>query len=321
VKPEAETPLPGVRLPVPASVASLCQKLGGVLDPSAAEREVLAVADPARADARCLAPVLGRRVLAAALACDAVLLVDATLATLLPEGRRWIHPHAAWAMACVLEQAAPRAVAVRAANAIVEIGAAVGPNAEIGPGAVVMAGASIGSDCSIGPNAVIYPGVKLGDRVTVGAGAVVGRPGFGWVTGPDGAVKRMPQPGGVVVEDEVEIGALCTVDAGTLHPTVLGRGCKLDAHVHVGHNVQVGAGTLVAAQAGFAGSSKIGRGVLIGGQAGVADHVEVGDGAKLAGKAGVIGNVPPGMTVAGYPAVERMRWLRSIARTLRGPST
>lgn len=315
-----ESPLPGIRLPTAVPVEALRDRIGGVLDEGLGRRLVHSVAEPARADARCLAPVLARRVVPDAAACRALLLVDASLAPLLPSGSRWIHEHAAWAMACVIDPQDQRPRRSQATSAIVEPGATIGARAEIGPGAVVMAGAELGCDCCIGPNAVIYPGVKLGDRVTVGAGAVVGRPGFGWVTGPDGAVKRMPQPGGVVVENDVEIGALVTVDAGTLHPTLLGSGCKLDAHVHVGHNVQIGAGTLVAAQAGFAGSSKLGRGVLVGGQAGVADHVRVGDGARLAGKAGVIGDVPEGTTVAGYPAVERLRWLRAIAKTMRGPS-
>jgi UDP-3-O-[3-hydroxymyristoyl] glucosamine N-acyltransferase len=116
-----------------------------------------------------------------------------------------------------------------------------------------------------------------------------------------------------VIEDDVVIGPLSTVDAGTLAPTRIRRGAKLDAHVHVGHNTEIGEGAIIAAQCGFAGSVKIGRGVLVGGQAGIADHVVVGDGARIAGKSGVIGDVPPGATVAGYPAVPRMRWLRALA--------
>jgi UDP-3-O-[3-hydroxymyristoyl] glucosamine N-acyltransferase len=127
----------------------------------------------------------------------------------------------------------------------------------------------------------------------------------------------MPQLGGVLVEDDVEIGPLATVDAGTLGPTVIGRGARLDAHVHVGHNVEVGPGTIVAAQSGFAGSVKVGAGVRVGGQAGVADHVRVGDRAQIGAKAGVIGDIREGSVVAGYPAIERGRWLRGVARMLR----
>jgi len=123
---------------------------------------------------------------------------------------------------------------------------------------------------------------------------------------PDGqGVRRIPQLGGVVIEDDVAIGPLTTVDAGTLAPTRVRRGAKIDAHCHVGHNCDIGEGALVAAQSGFAGSVVVGRNVLIGGQVGIADHVRVGDGARIAAKSGVIGDVPAGAVVAGYPAVSR----------------
>jgi UDP-3-O-[3-hydroxymyristoyl] glucosamine N-acyltransferase len=121
----------------------------------------------------------------------------------------------------------------------------------------------------------------------------------------------------VLIEDDVEIGPLATVDAGTLAPTILRRGTRLDAHVHVGHNASLGPSAMVAAQSGFAGSVEIGADVRVGGQAGVADHVRVGSGAQIAAKSGVIGDVAPGQVVAGYPAVDRRRWLRGMARLLR----
>jgi UDP-3-O-[3-hydroxymyristoyl] glucosamine N-acyltransferase len=154
--------------------------------------------------------------------------------------------------------------------------------------------------------------------VHIAAGTVVGHAGFGWAFGAGGAVRAVPQLAGVVIEDDVVVGPLCTIDAGTLTPTRVRRGAKLDAHVHVGHNVDVGEDTIVAAQCGFAGSVTIGRGVLVGGQVGVADHVHVGDGARIAAKSGVIGDVPPGAVVAGYPAVARARWLRGLAALYRG---
>jgi UDP-3-O-[3-hydroxymyristoyl] glucosamine N-acyltransferase len=174
-----------------------------------------------------------------------------------------------------------------------------------------------GADCSIHPTAILGSRVVIGARVTIGPGAVIGHPGFGWATGPDGTVRAIPQLGGVTIEDDVFIGSLSTVDAGTLSPTRIRRGAKLDAHVHVGHNGDVGEGTFIAAQSGLAGSVTIGKGVLVGGQAGFADHVVVGDGARVAAKSGVIGDVPPGAVVAGYPAVPRTRWLRALARLYR----
>jgi UDP-3-O-[3-hydroxymyristoyl] glucosamine N-acyltransferase len=250
-----------------------------------------------------LAPLLARRFVKAAKEAatrGAALLVDASLAGALDadlaqrgeippasgpgRGGLWLHDHAAWAMAELLDGArVPDAPAI------------------VGPG------------CSIASSAVLGPRVVLGARVAIGAGCVIGHPGFGWAFGSSGAVRAIPQLGGVVIEDDVVVGPLSTVDAGTLGPTRIRRGAKLDAHVHVGHNTEIGEGALIAAQCGFAGSVKIGRGVLVGGQVGIADHVIVGDGARIAAKSGVIGDIPPGATVAGYPAVPRMRWLRALA--------
>ena len=237
-------------------------------------------------------PVLASRFVRAANAAaarGATLLVDASLAKRIDAGVACVvHSNATWALADLLDACdAP------------------------------WTRAEVGLDATIGEHVVLAPRVRIGARVRIGDGAVIGRPGFGWAFGADGAVRAMPQLGGVVIEDDVSIGPLCTIDAGTLGPTILRRGVKLDAQVHVAHNCDIGEGTIVAAQSGFAGSVKIGRGVLVGGQVGIADHVTVGDGARIAAKSGVIGDVPAGVVVAGYPAVPRMRWLRALARLYR----
>ena len=313
------SPAPGVALPSPASLGALAARFGGEVDPGAEGLMVAAVAPVTAAVAGQLAPLLSRRraFVDAARATEAAVLVESAHAAALAPGRRWVHPFAAHALARLLETAAPPPPADARGSAHVDPGADVDPTASLGPGAVILAGARVGPGARVEPNAVIYGGAVLGARVHVGAGAVVGRPGFGWAPAPGGGVVRVPQLGGVIVEDDAEIGALATIDAGTLGPTVIGRGAKLDAHVHVGHNAVIGPGAMVAAQAGFAGSAHIGAGVLVGGQAGVADHVRVGAGARLAGKAGVIGDVAAGAVVAGYPAVARERWLRATARALR----
>lgn len=313
----------GVVLPAKRSLEALAKAYGGAADEGARRLSIRRLAPVETAGPGDLAPLFARRYLAAAQRSGAALLVDASLAPLVPEGRRWVHAHAPYALALLLAaiepSLAPKASPQRGrARAHIERGASVDPAAIIGPGAVILAGAVIGPGARIEPNAVLYGGAVIGARATIGAGSVIGRPGFRFVPSPDGALVRVPQLGGARIEDDAEIGPLCTVDAGTLAPTIVGRGAKLDAHVHVGHNAVIGAYAVVAAQAGFAGSVRIGAGALVGGQAGVADHVEVGDGAKLAAKSGVIGDVPPGAVVGGYPAVDRARWLRGVARMLQG---
>lgn len=309
----------GVQLPAPITLGALAARFGGRVDPGAEDVVVGAVAPVTSAQRGQLAPLSSRRraFVEAARASEAAILVEVSLAELVPRGRRWVHEAAAYALARVLELAAPAPPPDARALAHVDAAAKVDPTACIGPGAVIASAATVGPGARVEPNAVIYGGVTVGARAVIGAGAVVGRPGFGWAPSPAGGVVRVPQLGGVIIEDDAEIGPLATVDAGTLGPTVIGRGAKLDAHVHVGHNAVIGPGALVAAQAGFAGSVEIGAGALVGGQAGVADHVRVGAGARLAAKAGVIGDVAPGAVVAGYPAVARERWLRATARALR----
>ncbi len=241
-----------------------------------------------------LAPLLALKYVglaAEARARGACVLVDLAIARdpRAEEVASWTHPHAVWALASLLDLA------------VTELPPPV-----------------CGEGCVIGRNVVLEPGVVLGARVRVGHNAVIGRPGFGWATGPRGEVRAVPQLGGVVIEDDAVIGPLTTIDAGTLAPTRIRRGAKLDAQVHVGHNCDVGEGCIVAAQSGFAGSVTLGAGVLVGGQVGVADHVTVGAGARLAAKSGVIGDVPAGAVVAGYPAVPRARFFRALARLYRG---
>jgi UDP-3-O-[3-hydroxymyristoyl] glucosamine N-acyltransferase len=159
---------------------------------------------------------------------------------------------------------------------------------------------------------IIYPNVRLGRRVRIGPGSVIGAPGFRFV-----GDKRMAHRAGVVIEDDVEIGANCTVDAGILSPTTIKRGTKIDSQVHVGHGVVIGENCRIAAQVGLAGSVVIADDVWIGGQVGIADHCRIGKGARIGAKAGVIGDIAAGAVVAGYPAVPRTRWLRGLARLYR----
>ncbi len=316
----AEPTTPGVLLRSAHTIAQLTAHYGGVTsNPDAVVRNVAA---PEHANDQSLVPILQPRALRSLQHAGAVLVSPELAGRVPPHLPRWEHPHARFALALVLDAAttAPRPDPSISPHAVIEPGVTLGSDVTVGHGAVLLSGASIGEASVIEPRAVVYGSVAIGKRVTIGAGAVVGRPGFGWADGPEGQVIRMPQPGGVVIEDDVEVGPLATVDAGTLKPTRLRRGCKLDAQVHVGHNVEIGEATIVAAQCGFAGSVTVGNHVLIGGQVGVADHATIGDHARLAGRSGVIGPVAAHATVAGYPAVDRLRWLRAVARMMRGRS-
>jgi UDP-3-O-[3-hydroxymyristoyl] glucosamine N-acyltransferase len=165
----------------------------------------------------------------------------------------------------------------------------------------VVVGAVIGEETVLYPHVVIRDGVRLGRRVIVHAGAVIGADGFGYAF--DGARHRkIPQVGGVRIEDDVEIGANTTIDRATLGETVVRQGTKIDNLVQVGHNVDIGEHTVIAGQVGISGSCRIGRGVVMGGQVGLADHVTVGDGAMLGAQSGVAADIAAGEKVLGAPA-------------------
>jgi UDP-3-O-[3-hydroxymyristoyl] glucosamine N-acyltransferase len=195
----------------------------------------------------------------------------------------------------------------------------VGPRARIGartvvePGAYVAEGAVVGADCIVGAGVRLGTRVRIGGRVVLHFGAAVGADGFGFLPRGDVHVK-VPQLGGVVVEDDVEIGANSTIDRGTLGDTVIGAGTKIDNLVHVAHNCRVGRGCLLVAFAGLAGSTVLGDGVMIGPRAGTKDHVTVGAGSKVGGMSGVHKDLPAGATVMGYPAQDHLEWKRGLAR-------
>jgi UDP-3-O-[3-hydroxymyristoyl] glucosamine N-acyltransferase len=247
----------------------------------------------------------------------AVLLCSPELAPRFERAARWVHPHAMWAVARLLHEVTPPAAPRDAAEPRVSPAARLGRGVHIASGAVIYAGVVLGNGTHVAENAVLYGNVLVGAGVSIGACSVLGRPGFGFVTGPGGERLRMPHPAGVRIGDDVEIGPSCTIDAGTLGPTRVGERSKLDAHVHVAHNVVIGRDCYVAAQAGFAGSVVLGDGVLVGGQAGIADHCTVGDGARIMAQAGVIGDVPAGAEYAGYPAQPKSEWLRAWASLRR----
>jgi len=194
----------------------------------------------------------------------------------------------------------------------------VAAEAVIADEAVIHAGCYIGVGSTIGRGTVLFPRVTiyhrchLGQKVRVHSGVVIGSDGFGFTRVGNG-IEKIPQAGGVVIQDEVEIGANTTIDRGTVGDTVIGRGTKLDNLIQVAHNVKIGQYCFFAALTGIAGSAIIEDYVAVGGQVGIAGHIRVGTKAMIAAQSGVSKDVPPGAFMFGAPAVDRTRFIRDQA--------
>ena len=189
-------------------------------------------------------------------------------------------------------------------------------------GAVLHSHVVVGRDCIVGagavlhPRVVLYDGVEVGARCILHAGVVLGSDGFGYAY-HDGAHQKLRHVGRTVVEADVEIGANTTVDRALLEETRIGAGSKIDNLVQVGHNVRLGPGCVLVAQAGISGSTRLGAGVIMAGQSGLSGHLELGDGVRVAAKTAVFKSVPAGRTVAGIPAVDVADWRRQQALVRR----
>ncbi len=204
------------------------------------------------------------------------------------------------------------------AYAVLEDGVRIGDDTRIDAHVVVGREATIGEGCHIHPQVVVYPGVEVGHRVVVHSGTRIGADGFGY-TFTDGAHRKVPQVGGCVIGDDVEIGANTTIDRGSIGDTVIGSGVKIDNLVQIAHNVTIGPHSLAAALVGVAGSTRIGSGVWLGGQAGLVGHLEVGDGVRVAVATKVFRDLPAGETVSGHPARPHREELRRQAHLGRLP--
>ncbi|MCL4457270.1 MAG: UDP-3-O-(3-hydroxymyristoyl)glucosamine N-acyltransferase [Nitrospirae bacterium] len=193
----------------------------------------------------------------------------------------------------------------------------ISDNATIGSGTVIYSGVFIGEGSIVGNDSVIHPnvtvreGVKIGSRVIVHAGAVIGSDGFGYVF-EDGMHRKIPQVGGVIIEDDVEIGANVTIDRATTGNTIVGKGAKIDNLVQIGHNVRIGNNVILVSQVGIAGSSEIGDGVILGGQVGVADHAKLEAGTMVGAKGGALGEMKRGV-YSGILPMPHKDWLRAMA--------
>jgi UDP-3-O-[3-hydroxymyristoyl] glucosamine N-acyltransferase len=185
----------------------------------------------------------------------------------------------------------------------------IGNLVELGNGVKIYPNVYIGDNTVIKDGTTVFPGVKIysdcviGAECTIHAGVVIGADGFGFAPQEDTTYKKVAQIGNVIVEDYVEIGANTTIDRATLGSTIIRKGVKLDNHIQIAHNVEIGENTVIAAQTGIAGSTKIGRDCMIGGQVGIVGHIFIADGVKIAAQSGVGSSIPKeGDIVQGSPA-------------------
>lgn len=197
-------------------------------------------------------------------------------------------------------------------------GAYIGHGSKILSKSVIYPQVYIGHRVHIGENVTIHSGAKILDDTIIGnaciihAGAVIGADGFGFVPKSDGTLQKVPQMGNVILEDDVEIGANTCIDRAMLGSTIIKKGVKLDNLIQIGHNVQIGEYTVIAAQTGIAGSCQIGKYNQIGGQAGIAPHINTATGVKINAQSGVSKSIVQSNTiVTGTPAVSYMDFNRT----------
>lgn len=178
----------------------------------------------------------------------------------------------------------------------------IGKNVKIYPNSFIGDNVTIGDDCVFFAGVRIYSETVIGNNCIIHSGSIIGSDGFGFAPQENGSYRKIPQIGNVIIEDDVEIGACTTIDRATLGSTIIRKGVKLDNHIQVAHNVEIGENTVIAAQTGIAGTTKIGKNCLIGGQVGFAGHLVIGDGVKIQAQSGIGKNLEAGEVVQGSPA-------------------
>ncbi len=192
----------------------------------------------------------------------------------------------------------------------------LGDNVTILAGCYVGDNVTVGSDTLLHPNVTLYYGTELGERCIIHSGTVIGCDGYGFAHTKLGEHVKIYQNGNALVEDDVEIGANCTVDRAVFGTTYIRKGTKLDNLIQIAHNCDVGEHTLCAAQVGLAGSTTLGRNVVMGGQSATAGHLKVGAFTTIAGKGGVTKSLEGGKTYAGFPAIDHKMWLKMQVKML-----
>jgi UDP-3-O-[3-hydroxymyristoyl] glucosamine N-acyltransferase len=199
-------------------------------------------------------------------------------------------------------------------NCVIGKNVTIGEHTFISPGCIVEENVVLGDSCTLFSNVTIMHGCNIGDRVLIHAGVVIGCDGFGQAPEGDKWLK-IPQLGRVVLGSDVEIGANCTIDRGSLNDTIIENGVKLDNLVHIAHNVTVGQNTVIAAQTGIAGSTTIGEHCIFGGQVAVSGHITLSDNVTLTGRSVAYQAIrDPGVYSSGSPLETNREWHRNFAR-------
>ncbi len=194
-------------------------------------------------------------------------------------------------------------------NSYIGDGTYIGQNVKIGKNVKIYPQVFIDDNVKIGDNTKLYSGVKiysdciLNENCTIHSGTIIGSDGFGFAPQKNNDYKKIPQLGNVIIKENVEIGANCTIDRATMGSTIIHKGVKLDNLIQIAHNVEIGENTVIAAQTGISGSSKIGKNCMIGGQVGIAGHLTIADDVKIAAQSGIGKNITKkGEVVQGSPA-------------------
>ena len=197
-------------------------------------------------------------------------------------------------------------------NVLVGKNCKIGKNTIIGSNTIIEHDIEIGNNCTIGSQ-VVLRSLIAGNNVVIQDGCKIGLKGFGFIPLKKKNL-RFPHIGKVLLKDNTEIGANCTIDRGSIGDTIIGKNSFLDNQVHVAHNVKIGDNCMIAGQVGFAGSSLIGDNVSIGGQAGISGHLKIGNNVKIGGGSGVVKDIPDGTVVMGYPAVPLKKFIKNLKK-------
>ena len=203
----------------------------------------------------------------------------------------------------------------------------LGENTKIGNNTKIYPNVYIGDNVVIGDNVILFSGAKIysdtliGNNCVIHSSAILGADGFGFTPNEQGEFIKVPQTGNVIIEDNVDIGAATSIDRATLGSTIIRKGVKLDNHIQIAHNVEIGKNTVIAAQTGIAGSTKIGENCMIGGQVGIVGHITIGNNVKIQAQSGIGRNLKDNETLQGSPALPYSDYNKSYVHFKNLPKT